>query len=188
MSELKAIPTHYDGNFFRSKLEAKWAFFLTSMDIKFYYERQGYDLDGIPYLPDFEIPLIDIDASGNNWRESERIVFLEIKPLQPTREEISKAAKLSKLSRRPVAIIHGEPYEDRYEITMYKRTKRTDYAYLVEGDIAAIPFYGEKMKRSFWAMLGMWGMVSGSRTSLLGNVDRCYVETREMRFEDRNGF
>jgi hypothetical protein len=185
MSELRAIQTHFDGYHFRSRLEARWAYFLNAMGIKYYYEREGYDLDGECYLPDFEIPLIDIDEVNQTWRESERCVYLEIKPTQPSKEEIGKAAKLAKLSFRPVAIIHGEPYEDNYEITMFKKTRRKDYALLYEENVAAIPFFGEKMKRSFWAMLGLYGLATGERDGLLGNVGRCYVEAREAKFDER---
>ena len=53
MSNLKPIETLYRGYRFRSRLEARWAVFLESCGLKFDYEVEGYDLDGVWYLPDF---------------------------------------------------------------------------------------------------------------------------------------
>lgn len=57
MGELKAIPTYYNGYYFRSRLEARWAVFFDSLGIKYDYEPEGLDLgDGLYYLPDFYLP------------------------------------------------------------------------------------------------------------------------------------
>jgi hypothetical protein len=54
---LKAIDTWWNGLWFRSRLEARWAVFFDYLDIKYEYEKEGYDLgDGIWYLPDFWLP------------------------------------------------------------------------------------------------------------------------------------
>lgn len=73
---IKAIDTYYKGNYFRSRLEARWAVFFDEVGIKYQYESvgfeigQGYELPNgkktINYLPDFYLP--DFDA------------YLEIKP------------------------------------------------------------------------------------------------------------
>ncbi len=54
---VKTIPTWYDGYHFRSRLEARWAVFFKTLNIKYLYEPQGFDIDGVPYLPDFAILL-----------------------------------------------------------------------------------------------------------------------------------
>lgn len=55
-SRIKAIPTFYDGYWFRSKLEAKWAVFFNSLGVKYEYEPEGFILpDGSKYLPDFRV-------------------------------------------------------------------------------------------------------------------------------------
>jgi len=58
---LKAIETHYNGYRFRSRLEARWAQFFDYVcpGIKYQYEPEGFDLDGVYYLPDFYLPDFD---------------------------------------------------------------------------------------------------------------------------------
>ena len=54
---IKSINTRYNGNYFRSRLEAKWAYFFDLVGIKYLYEPQGYIMpDGTMYLPDFWLP------------------------------------------------------------------------------------------------------------------------------------
>jgi len=50
---MKAIETEYRGYRMRSRVEARWAVFFDTLDIKWEYESEGYDLDGTYYLPDF---------------------------------------------------------------------------------------------------------------------------------------
>lgn len=57
MEQLKAIPTHYNGYKFRSRLEARWAVFFDNAGIAYEYEPEGfYNSDGACYLPDFYLP------------------------------------------------------------------------------------------------------------------------------------
>jgi len=57
MTRIKAIPTNYRGILFRSKLEAEWAKYFDSIDLKWVYEVEGYQIsDDIYYLPDFWLP------------------------------------------------------------------------------------------------------------------------------------
>lgn len=78
---LKAIETVYKGYKFRSRLEARWAVFFDALGITWEYEKEGYDLDGVWYLPDFWLP---------EW-----CCFIEIKGQYPTSEEYQKALKLA---------------------------------------------------------------------------------------------
>ena len=84
MSEIKAIETVYNGYRFRSRLEARWAVFFDAAGIKYEYEPEGFDLDGVWYLPDFYLP----------WFKC----YVEIKPNNS--DELSEAEnKLWKLFR-----------------------------------------------------------------------------------------
>ena len=74
--KIKAIETHYNGYRFRSRVEARWAIFFDEIGIEYQYESEGFDMDGIRYLPDFYIP------SLNRWFE------IKGKPLSV--EEIKK--------------------------------------------------------------------------------------------------
>ena len=63
----------YQGYVFRSKAEAKWAFFLDALEIEYFYEPDTFTLTtaagkGVNYLPDFLL--------------SEQNVFVEVK-LEP---------------------------------------------------------------------------------------------------------
>jgi hypothetical protein len=50
---MKAINTHFDNLYFRSRLEARWAVYFKSLGIEYVYEMEGYNFDGFNYLPDF---------------------------------------------------------------------------------------------------------------------------------------
>lgn len=53
---IKAIPTTYAGNIFRSRLEARYAKLFDLHKIKWGYEVEGYEYGNIRYLPDFYFP------------------------------------------------------------------------------------------------------------------------------------
>lgn len=54
---IRPIQTEYKECLFRSRLEARWAFFFDLMGIKWEYEPEGIILDnGTYYLPDFFLP------------------------------------------------------------------------------------------------------------------------------------
>jgi len=53
---IKAIETEYNGYKFRSRLEARWAVFFDELNIVYQYEPEGYEEDGVRYLPDFYLP------------------------------------------------------------------------------------------------------------------------------------
>lgn len=95
---LKAIETVYNGYKFRSRLEARWAVFFDTLKVEYLYESEGFDLgDGIWYLPDFYIPLIE--------------TWIEIKPIKPSQEEIIKAEKLHNQSKKDVIILFGSSFK-----------------------------------------------------------------------------
>lgn len=91
---LKAIETYWRGNRYRSRLEARWAVFMDAMDIEYRYEPEGFDLDGLWYLPDFWLP--------------KQAIWLEIKPVEPDDGEAEKAHRLAQASQRPVLILWGD--------------------------------------------------------------------------------
>jgi hypothetical protein len=106
---LKAIETPFDGYWFRSRLEARWATFFKTLGVKYEYEKEGYDLDGTWYLPDFWLP--------------EQECWIEIKGQIPTKEEGQKAALLAMSTNHPVYIFHGSIWvpgvDDTEEVEKY---------------------------------------------------------------------
>lgn len=78
---MRAIPTKYNGDQYRSRLEAKWAVFFNEWDIYTFYEYQAYHLDGpdMNYWPDFWLPewKLHLEVKGDpeqvtNWYNRSR--------------------------------------------------------------------------------------------------------------------
>ena len=91
---MKAIETVYNGYRFRSRLEARWAVFFDALGVVYQYEPEGYDLNGVRYLPDFWLPQL------NCW--------VEVKRCWPTDKEEEKAQLLAWHTGKQVYIFHGD--------------------------------------------------------------------------------
>lgn len=95
MAEIKAIETYYNGDRFRSRIEARWACFFHALEIEYVYEPEGYRLPrGGCYLPDFWIDEL------NTW--------IEIKGQPAKDDEMTKAKMLSAGTKKPVVIFEGQ--------------------------------------------------------------------------------
>jgi hypothetical protein len=93
---IKAIETRYKGYRFRSRLEARWAVFFDSLEVKWEYERQGYDLGAAGwYLPDFWLPTKD--------------VWVEVKGGECSQEDRNKVWALRRESKKNVVLIGDLP-------------------------------------------------------------------------------
>ena len=79
--KFRAKSTCYDGNYFRSKLEARWAVFMDLLGVTYEYERDsaivGAGFVEIGYCPDFFLEDLQL--------------YVEIKPRKPNEIEILKA-------------------------------------------------------------------------------------------------
>ena len=80
----------------RSRSEARWARFMDAAGIEWTYESEGYDLDGVRYLPDFHLQKLDC--------------WLEVKGARPewNSPDFEKARRLSLASGRMVYVVSGE--------------------------------------------------------------------------------
>lgn len=126
MSDIKAIQTEYKGYKFRSRLEARWAVFFDTLEVKWEYEPEGYDLgDGIYYLPDFLLHDVTVNH-GTFKRHCD--IYVEVKGVM-TEEDARKIIRFSDL---------GYSDEDCVSET----------AVLVVGNIPE----GESMRDLFWNM------------------------------------
>ena len=107
------IETEYAGYRFRSRLEARWAVFFDVMNIKWEYEKEGYDLGGDLgyYLPDFWLP-VPPDFNFTGYPNAG--IWLEVKGQEPTAEEESKMQALSMLTMHHGMIVYGLPGEHEY--------------------------------------------------------------------------
>ena len=107
---MKPIQTFYKGYCFRSRLEARWAIFLDALNAKWSYEVEGFDVDGIWYLPDFWV---------HDWN-----VWIEIKGKAASEEEHRKCELLARASGKSVLLVVGEPWsqndKNEYDVTLYE--------------------------------------------------------------------
>lgn len=117
---MKPIDTIYNGYKFRSRLEARWAVFFDNINLSYIYEREGFDLDGTWYLPDFWI---------ENWQ-----CWIEIKPDIPDLtksnvKEYNLCHKLAKYLNQNVLLVGGNPWSKDNSIQSYqKHTREYDIA------------------------------------------------------------
>lgn len=105
MSNLKPIETTYNGYRFRSRLEARWAVFFDALGFSWEYEKEGFDLNGTPYLPDFYLP---------QWG-----AWVEIKPKVFEMESAGhdKCLLLSKATKPDkVMLVSGNPYQGEHSV------------------------------------------------------------------------
>lgn len=90
----KPIETRYAGHRFRSRIEARWAIFFDTLDLRWEYEREGYTLDGDRYLPDFWLPELNLWA--------------EIKGVIPNDREVRLAGLLAESTQSTTVIFAGD--------------------------------------------------------------------------------
>lgn len=72
--------------------------FFTEARIPFRYESEGFDMDGLRYLPDFWLP------DGKCW--------FEVKPFDPNEREIEKARRLARGTGKMVFLAPGNPVRE----------------------------------------------------------------------------
>lgn len=124
------IQTQYNGYLFRSRIEARWAVFFDALDIKYYYEHEGFNLPNKGYyLPDFYLP--------------EMGVFIEVKGEYPSIEERLKALELAFETGCLVCIVFGGiPSPDEYfwiDSGTEKRNYMLTFPDIVDTDHSLIP-------------------------------------------------
>ena len=106
---IKAIETEYKGYRFRSRLEARWAVFFDACGFRWDYEPEGYEVDGVKYLPDFRL----YDAQYPYCEIEGKPFFVEVKG---DMDEASRR-KISSISEAfPVYVVGSIPFaRDKWE-------------------------------------------------------------------------
>lgn len=95
MAAPEAIPTFHSGTLFRSRLEARWAFFFDQIGVAWRYEPEAFRLrSGEGYVPDFHLPTL-----GN--------ALAEVKPSGG--DPFAKARALAQERRWPMLLLGGLP-------------------------------------------------------------------------------
>lgn len=106
-AELKALPSEYAGCVFRSRLEARVAYYFDLLGVRWEYEPEGFELPSGNYAPDF---LCD------------RSFYVEVKPdtsAFPLYEE--RLRQLCQLSKKDVYYMPGIPFEDLESLSAARR-------------------------------------------------------------------
>jgi len=111
---IKPLETEYKGYMFRSRLEARWAVFFDECGFKWEYEPEGYDIDGIRYLPDFR--LHDVRTRGDKFHPTDEPFFVEVKGKM---DEASREKIWSLANYCPVYVVGEIPYaKDEWSYTI----------------------------------------------------------------------
>jgi hypothetical protein len=118
---MKVIETRFDGYIFRSRTEARWAVFFKTAGIRYEYEKEGFDLDGRWYLPDF-------------WLRDVQL-WLEVKGGEPTAEERALCKELATASGYGVMLAIGAP--DQSENILW-------FPPVTDSEDEPDPFYGQR--------------------------------------------
>lgn len=96
---IKARRTAYEGQTYRSKLESRWARFLTALSIPFQYEPQLIDLGGgLKYLPDFRLPGYWLEIKGEIGGDANGLTI------------VAKCERLARVSSLPVILAFYDPF------------------------------------------------------------------------------
>lgn len=122
---LKPIETKYDGRFFRSRAEARWAVFFSQLGVVYEHEPEGFELpSGRWYLPDFRVRYV----SGGK----EKRLWIEVKP--SGRADDFKMSELARmLDRSTDEAIMLSTVED-YRDTLHSSFLQMNLTPLVGGD------------------------------------------------------
>lgn len=130
MSGIKPIETYYKGYRFRSRLEARWAILLDHLNAEWEYEPEGFDMDGLYYLPDFKVT----NHAGRGGKE----IWIEVKG-DMTDADREKILRFSKY--KPIYVVgdipKGETFDvitDRMQEEAYKSSPAKYNFETVDGD------------------------------------------------------
>lgn len=120
---MNAIDTYFNGDYFRSRLEAKWAVFFTILGIPYEYEPQEFsDGNGNTYLPDFYLPNVaSTHAEGKK-------VYIEVKHKEWT-EGFSKNGNADLWFTEALIYVQGSPS------WVFNNNRQTDYPYISCADL-----------------------------------------------------
>lgn len=128
------IETKYNGYHFRSRGEARYAFFWDLEDINYVYESDGYKLpSGQWFLPDFMV-----ERYG---------AFVEIKATGPTTDVIQKCNGLSLLfKKKKVLLFIGDPLNPNCFIFDKGVMNKYDFSHTNESKLSAIKARSERFE------------------------------------------
>lgn len=133
---MRALNTYYNGLYFRSRLEARWAVFFDCCGVKYEYEAQGYDLgDDVYYLPDFVLHDVTFNHAGYSTGND---LYVEVKGEMDEEDSI----KIKKFAEERPILVVGEIPRSEKPYTMFEEIDMIPSAFditqfnfeLIDGD------------------------------------------------------
>lgn len=103
MRTIAAIETQWNGVWFRSRLESRWAILFSTLGVEWQYEPEDFSLASRGYRPDFWLPAQE--------------VWVEIKP-EHTPLDHQLAAAIQEQTGSPLLWVAGLPCRHRYQVTL----------------------------------------------------------------------
>jgi len=180
---IKALPTKYNGVWFRSRLEARWAVYFNYFGIEWEYEFQGFKLPSGCYLPDFWLPQVNLWA--------------EVKPSKLTKSEELKVEELVLGTEKSCLLLIGSPkatatplveplslyahyddYEEEHMITIQYSSDLNDPVGSVEHSVDSLEFNKDRYEP---------GNLFGSGLTLITDVVISDEKLDENRFYHSTG-
>lgn len=160
--DIKPIETVFDGNRFRSRLEARWAVALHELEIKYEYEKEGFPLICGRYLPDFWLPY---PADMNDTAYKNAGHWLEVKGVEPTQHELTMLLHLSLETNHSGMLVWGPPWD--FKKFMTHRSGNYGWSPILDDDI--VP--------DFWLLAQRFCSCS------FQDADRAIAKAKSARFE-----
>lgn len=135
---IQPLETHYNGYYFRSRLEARWAIYFDAIGLRYEYEPDGYEVaTGVWYLPDFLFP--DLNCFG------------EVKHGEFSRDEFDKCMGLP----WPCLLLDGMPeHRGYYAVGTGALDDDTYQAYLSGDDWGRVMIAQSQGKGRLWFLFG----------------------------------
>lgn len=167
---VKAIDTIYNGYKFRSRLEARWAVYLDTIGISYEYEKEGYDLDGVLYLPDFWLPQVNM--------------FAEVKAEQLTEAELHKVKLLVEATKKACILLVGLPAEQSYPIVWITEEGEIEIGEPGYGDVVLSMYHHYPInEHRFYTSTGGTTADDFSKNGMFDDVPNAVQAAKSARFE-----
>lgn len=106
---MQAIPTIYDGEQYRSRLEVRWKIFFESLNVKSIYEPRMFALVSGNYIPDLWLPRQQIYVEIKGHEDNQSRSF----------DDSIRYQELVNETKTPLLRIKGWPDPDRYKCRLF---------------------------------------------------------------------
>jgi hypothetical protein len=182
MNTHKPIETVYKGYRFRSRLEARWAVYFDKVGALWDYEKEGFNLGGIYYLPDFYVyhPTrfwVEIKSGGRSPNEARSGIAIKRTDSTifsvATEEELEKCRRLAKATNTMAVMLIGNPYWNDFVPYFFEPKGEEGVDYLCEPNVT------EERKVEIARLV----FTIHSCTKMPDELDRAYKAARQARFE-----